>query len=353
MARVFRRGKKWYIDYSYRGRRIMKAISKDKRMAELALKNVELKIEKGEYLGIEDQPKILFRQCAEKYLAYSEANKAPKSFGRDVTSLEVHLIPSFGGKYLHELRPEMIENYKATRLTEARPATVNRELACLRNMLNKAVQWGYLTISPMKGIRLLKEPPERVRFLAIDEVNILLERSSDHLMPIILCALHTGMRKGEILNLKWSNIDLHNRMIVLEKTKNNRRRMIPLHGRLYSVLKELPRKGDYVFCSNKGEKFVDIKNGFKGACRRAGIKDFRFHDLRHTFASHLVMSGCNIRTVQQLLGHTTIKTTMKYSHLSKEHLEEAINLVGAKLSTKVETDLKQLEYQPRKPLLRL
>lgn len=212
---------------------------------------------------------------------------------------------------------------------------------CLRAMLNKAVQWGYLTDSPMKGIRLLKEPPERVRYLTTEEIARLLARCSEHLRPIVICALHTGMRKGEILNLKWSDVDLHNRMILLERTKNNRRRMIPLSGVLCSVLKALSRRSEYVFCSEKGERFGNVRKGFKAALKRASIEDFRFHDLRHTFASHLTMSNCNIRTVQQLLGHTTIRTTMKYAHLSKEYLEEAVNLVGAKLSPGVETNLKQ------------
>lgn len=346
MARVFKRGKKWCIDYSYRGRRIMKAISRDKRMAELALKDIELKIARGEYLGIHDQLKILLRDCADKYLIYSKANKSPKSYERDLISLRVHLVPAFGDYHLHEVRPEMVENYKVMRLTEAKPATVNRELSCLRNMLNKAIEWGYLTYSPMKGIKLLREPPERVRYLETDEVARLLEACCEHLEPIVLCALHTGMRKGEILNLKWHDIDFHNRMILIEKTKNNRRRMVPLSGILYSELKKLPIRGEYVFCDEDGEKFGNIQKGFRAACKRAGIKDFRFHDLRHTFASHLTMSGCNIRTVQQLLGHTTMRTTMKYSHLSKEYLEEAVNLVGAKLSPQGETKLKQ----PRVPI---
>jgi len=193
----------------------------------------------------------------------------------------------------------------------------------------------------MNGIKLLKEPPERVRYLETWEVQRLLAECSEHLRPIVLCALHTGMRKGEILNLKWENLDLDNRMILLEKTKNNRRRMIPLSGILYPELRDLPRRGEYVFCNEKGEKFKKIDKGFWAACGRAKIKDFRFHDLRHTSASYLTMSGCNIRTVQQLLGHTTIRTTVKYSHLSKEYLEEAVNLVGARLSLEVDTNLEQ------------
>ncbi len=348
MARIFKRKKFWYLDFSYRGRRIIKSTKqRDKKMAELALKDIEVKIVKDEYLGIQDRPKILFAECVDKYLAYSKVNKTPKSYERDILSLRGHLVPVFGNRYLHELRVETIESYKARRLTKVKPATVNRELSCLRAMLNKAVQMGYLTDSPMKGIKLLKEPPERVRYLTVDEVRKLLEACSEHLRPIVVCALHTGMRREEILGLKWANVDFDNRMILLEKTKNNQRRMIPLSGVLCLVLKKLPRRGEYVFCNEKGERFGDVRKSFKTALRRATITDFRFHDLRHTFASHLTMSRCNVRTVQQLLGHTTIRTTMKYSHLSKEYLEEAVNLVGGKFSPQVGTNLEQ----PKVPVI--
>lgn len=349
MARIFKRGKFWYVDFSYRGRRIIQSTKqRDKRIAELVLKDMEVKIAKGELLGIHDQPKILFRDCAEQYLAYSKANKASQSYVRDLSIFKVHLIPSFGMRYLHELKPVMIEDYKAMRLTKAKPETVNRELACLSNLLNKAIQWGYLIDCPMKGVRYLKERPPRVKYLEANEALRLLENCSEHLKPIVLCALHTGMRKSEILNLKWQNIDFHNRIMHLEKTKNNRRRMIPMSGILSSELRKLPRRGEYVFCNKMGEKFGKIHKSFRTACRRTGINDFRFHDLRHTFASHLTMSGCNIRTVQQLLGHVTIKTTMKYSHLSKEYLEEAVNLLGARLSPKIDTNLEQHETDTSK-----
>ena len=274
-------------------------------------------------------------------MVYSQTNKTPKSYERDVLSLKGHLVPVFGDRFLYELRPELIENYKAARVGHVKPATVNRELSCLRAMLNKAVQWGYLTDSPMKGIKLLKEPPERVRYLEAGEVSRLVGACSEHLKPIVLCALNTGMRKGEILNLRWDNVDMHNRMISLDRTKNNRRRTIPISGQLYALFLKLPRRGDYVFCNEGGERFGDVRKGFTSALKRAEIKNFRFHDLRHTFASYLTMSGCNMRTVQQLLGHSTLRTTMKYAHLCKEHLEEAVNLVGARVSLQIDTNLQQ------------
>ena len=328
--RIFKKGKKWYVDYTYRRKRYRKAVSRSKREAEWALHDIELKIVRREHLGVVERKNILFEDCVEKYLVYSQANKSEKSYKRDDVILKLNLAPEFTGKYLDEITAECIERYKIARLHEVKPATVNRELACLRHMLNKAIEWGYLMDNPMKNVAPMKTEPERVRYLELDEIQGLLAVCTEHLRPIVLCALHTGMRKGEILNLKWSDIDLDQKTLTLEKTKTNRRRTIPLSGILLQEVKRLPKRSKYVFPNQNGNPFTDIKRSFHTALKRACIENFRFHDLRHTFASHLVMSGHNIRVVQQLLGHADIKTTTRYSHLSKQHLEEAVNCLSVR-----------------------
>ena len=327
MGRTFKRGKSWYIDYTHKGRRIRKTIGQSKKLAELALKDIELKSARGEYLGIYEEKKILFQDFAKEYLAFSKANKAHSSYERDVRSLRVHLVPCFKDKYLFELTSGMNERYKSKRLAKAGPATVNRELACLRHMFNKAIEWGYVATNPMKGVRLLKEPPGRVRFLQPEEVQRLLQNCAPHVRSIVITALHTGMRRSEILNLRWKDIDFSAKTITVENTKNNERRVIPINDVLHYALNISPRhiRSDFVFCAGDGRPFANVQKGFKAALRRAGIEDFRFHDLRHTFASYLVMSGVDLRTVQELLGHKTMRMTMKYSHLSKAHLQNAVD----------------------------
>ncbi|MEW6685043.1 MAG: site-specific integrase [Candidatus Edwardsbacteria bacterium] len=149
----------------------------------------------------------------------------------------------------------------------------------------------------------MKEPPGRLPFLTREQIGSLIAQCSEHLRPIVLTALNTGMRKSEILNLKWEDVHLGNRWITLYKTKNNEMRRIPINDTLLGVLRELERKksGDYLFCRD-GNRVGEIKKGFKAACRRAGISDFTFHDLRHIYASYLIMGGADIRSVQQLLG---------------------------------------------------
>lgn len=220
----------------------------------------------------------------------------------------------------------MIEKYKAERLAEVSPATVNRELANLKNMYTKAIEWGYVKSNPVKKVKFLKEPPGRLRYLKAEEVDALLKACADHLRPIVITALNTGMRRGELFNLKWTDVDLKNRKITVVNTKNNESRVIPINQTLYKELIEISdeSKGEYVFPDRKGHPFKDIKKSFSTALKRAKIEDFRFHDLRHTFGSHLVMQGVDLRTVQQVMGHKDIKMTMRYSHLSPEYVQEAM-----------------------------
>jgi integrase len=137
------------------------------------------------------------------------------------------------------------------------------------------------------------------------------------------------MRKSEILGLQWQDIDFGTRTITVRRTKNNEPKMIPINQTLYAELQRLPRHlhSDYVFCNAAGVPYDEVKRSFHTACRKAGVRDFRFHDLRHSFASHLVMNGINLKTVQDLLGHKDIRMTLRYAHLSREHLQTAVGVL--------------------------
>jgi len=323
---IFQKGKNWYIDYYFKGRRKRKKIGPSKKLATQVLKDVQLKIAKGEYLGIYEEKKIAFNDYAKQYLAYSKANKAWSTYKRrDRFSID-HLTSFFKDKYLFEIAPEMIEKYKTLRLEKVSPASVNRELACLKHMFTKAIEWAYVNSNPAKTVKLLKEPPGRLRYLVPEEIERLLDACSDHIRPIVIAALNTGMRKSEILNLRWKEVDLRNRKITVINAKNNESRVIPINQTLHQELLTLSEKdkGEHVFSDRNGQPYGDIKKGFSSALNRAGIEDFRFHDLRHTFGSHLVMQGVDLKTVQQVMGHKDIKMTMRYSHLSPEYVQEAM-----------------------------
>ena len=243
------------------------------------------------------------------------------------------LCGEFGRMNLHELTIWHVEKYRTKRLKAVKPATVYQEIACLKNMYTKAVEWGKLASNPLAGLRNPAPKNERLRYLTTDEIGRLLAacRSEDvrksHLYPIVLLALHTGMRKGEILNLTWDRVDLANGVIIVTGTKSGENRVIPMTRTLRNVLSKLPRqKGcPHVFHNRAGEKFYKIDRAFKHALAVAGIADFRFHDLRHTAASHMVMSGVDVFTVQEILGHKSIQMTRRYSHLSQTHKRAAVD----------------------------
>jgi integrase len=326
---VYLRGKSWYIDFHYEGKRYTEKVGKvAKSVAE-----EKLDIKRSEVIRGEWKPKVVktsFEKFKDEYLEYSRANKKPKSSLRDECSLK-HLSRFFGGKALSEISSFMVEKYKLTRREEkAEPGTVNRELACLRHMFNMALRWKKAQTNPVREVKFMKEPKGKERILSDEEEARLLEtvRTSPkekHLEPIIITALNTGMRKGEILNLKWLNVDFKKGYIQVEGTKNGENRKIPMNKKLTDTLEggKKVSKGEYVFSEN-GKPYRDVKTGWWTALKKAGIEGFRFHDLRHTFGSRLGMKGRDIRTIQILMGHKDITMTMRYSHPTPEHMRKAV-----------------------------
>ncbi len=182
----------------------------------------------------------------------------------------------------------------------------------------------------------------RTRFLDKEEIQLLLNTSSKGFRPILITALHTGMRKGAILNLKWSDVDFKNRIITVQDSKSGKKRMLPMDDTLCETLSVLPtrfQKG-YVFPSpvGKGKPLYDCRKQFSSAVKMAEIENIRFHDLRYTFASHLIMAGVDVMTVKELLGHASITMTMRYSHLAPDHRLRAIKTLDSAYQTDTKTD---------------
>lgn len=182
-------------------------------------------------------------------------------------------------------------------------------------MLNKAIQWGKLEKTPFKAVKLLKENNKRLRYLEKEEIVRLLSRCSKRLRPIVVLALNTGMRKGEILGLKWQDIDFRRGIIYLYNTKNGEKREIPINEMVKTALLRTLKHPDSpcVFCDKDGKPVGNIRKSFFTAMRKSGIISFRFHDLRHSFASHLVMAGVDLNTVRELMGHKTLEMTLRYA----------------------------------------
>jgi integrase len=271
---------------------------------------------------------------------------------------------------LADLNAFAIERWRTARAKgRVTPNTINKDLSALRGALSRAVEWSFIAAHPMRSVKAAKiDPNTRVRYLLPDESARLdaaliardderrdarargnawrRERGydvrpefgcyTDHMTPLVTLALHTGCRRGELFGLRWTDIDVPGKHLVVrgEEAKSSRTRIIPLNSEAVTVLstwREIidARPADLVFPGEDGQPLVDIKVAWSALLEAASITEFRFHDLRHTFASRLVMAGVDLNTVRELLGHADLKMTLRYAHLAPEHKAAAVQkLVG-------------------------
>jgi integrase len=188
------------------------------------------------------------------------------------------------------------------------------------------------TLKRIRQVKLLEENNRRLRYLSKENCQTLINTCQGNTKVITITALNTGMRKGEILSLKWDHVDLEHGFIILDRTKNGERREIPINETLRITLQGVTRRLDvpYVFFDPvTGKPYQDVKRSFNTAVRRASIRDFHFHDLRHAFAYHLVMAGVDITTVARLLGHKSLTMTFRYAHLAPDHMMKAVNVLDS------------------------
>ncbi len=343
---LFKRGRVWWCCYKNLDERVIRETTGtadyDEAIDFIMKRRAEVKA------GVEPEPKKIvnhtFTELVDEYKKWAERQKCYYS--------KIHLInqlsEDFGHMLLKNFSTKLIEQYQSKRLHEGKrlvkigdnyvhvpnkPATVNRFQATLSHMFTKAYEWEMISEDALKRVRkvkLLKENNKRLRYLSLDECQTLINNCDAHVRPIVIAALNTGMRRGEVLNLKWDNVDLKNGFILLDVTKNGERREIPVNDTLKSVFQGLTRRIDvpWVFYDPKtGNRYQEVKRSFHTALRKSKIQDFHFHDLRHTFASHLVMAGVDLTTIKELLGHKTLTMTLRYAHLAPTHKVKAVNIL--------------------------
>ncbi len=332
MGKEYQRGKNWYIDYRAYGKRYRECIGTNKKLAQEVLHKRLVEIAEGKFLDKKSRLNIKFEDFANDYIElYSKHNK--KDWKKDITRLK-SLTAFFGGKYLYMITPLQVEEYKSKRVKEVSSATVNRELACIKHMFTMAIHWGKADNNPVKKVKLFRENNQRLRYLEKEEAERLVRNCKGYAKRIVIIALNTGMRKGEILGLKWSDIDFRRGIVYLLDTKNGERREVPMNDMVKRAFVNQRKYKDspYIFCNRDGKPFRDIRKSFIAGLKKSGIINFRFHDIRHSFASQLVMSGVDLNTVRELLGHKSIRMTLRYSHLSPAHKQRAVDVLGQKWS---------------------
>jgi integrase len=333
-------GVTWYIRYFVGGREVKERLGRDadgftKTLAKQALQTRLADIARGTFKLAQARKPMPFRALAERYREYAEPTK--RSWPTERYMLR-KLEAEFGSTSLADLSAWRIERWKAKRRKQVAPGTVNRDLTLLKAMLTKAVAWKLLDRSPASDVRYLPENNARLRYLATDEIERLLSAAradvARWLEPAIIFAIHTGLRQGELLNLRWRDLDLTVGLLTVQLAKNNEKRHIPLNRDVREVVDTLPHYGEWVLAWPWGDRVPDttLYAAFGRACHAASITDFRWHDLRHTFASHLVMAGVDLRTVQELLGHKSLEMTMRYSHLAPAHKAAAVEKLAQALN---------------------
>lgn len=274
-------------------------------------------------------------------------------------------VKLFGDKPLTEITPALIDQWRTQRLKEGLSTeTVNRDIATFKAAVSKAVLWGFIEIHPLGKLKLLKvDRIGKTRFLSVDEETRLrqamksrdekmkMEREqanqwrkerdyklypdlsnhqfADYLRPMVLLSINTGLRRGEVFSLRWENVNLERAMLTIEGAygKSGKTCYIPLNAEALHVLKAWRHQTasvELVFPNKDGKSFDNVKKSWAALLRAADIKNFRWHDLRHHFASKLVMAGVDLNTVRELLGHSNVMTTLRYAHLAPEHKANAV-----------------------------
>ncbi len=223
------------------------------------------------------------------------------------------------------------------------PSTVVRYMAALSHAFTIAVkEWGWLDDSPMRKVAKPKEPRGRVRFLSDDERKALLDAckgsATEYLYPVVILALSTGMRQSEIMSLTWDDVDLNRNCIILQKTKNDERRNVPLAGHAYEVIKQLSKvravHTKLLFPGinvKQRQRPFNLRKPWLNAIEAAGLSDFRFHDLRHSAASYLAMNGATLAEIAEVLGHKTLQMVKRYAHLSEAHTSKVVAAMNKKI----------------------
>jgi len=317
VARIYKRGEFWHVDYFHQGRRTRTSLkTTDKREARRRLKDL---------LKSPDVPRetptrkdIPLTALLQEYLVFARAEKRPNVAMNEGYTLK-EFLASIPCRTAQQITISHIRNYKVA-ISGKKPNTIRNRLTAVKVFLKYAKTMGFLSQNPADGIKLPKIPKQAPKYLNVKQLRTLLNALPKRARSIVYFFAKTGLRLSEGLNLRWE--DIKGRHIVVRQTKDPGRefRIVPIDDKLKPILDKLPKGREHVFDITHSQ----LKEDFYKGRKKTGIEWATIHTLRHTFASNLVMNGVGIRTVQELLGHTQIETTMIYAHLSMEHLEGAI-----------------------------
>ena len=332
---LVKRRNTWWMSFMYQGQQVRRSTgTADKRLAEAILGQVKVQIVEGRFF---EKPEAQHRTLTELMDRYASEHAARRAnHRRELTSIH-NLKRFFGNPKLDQITPNLIVAYKNRRYTDGvKPATINRELATLKKAFNLARrEWEWCADNPVCRVSMEKENNTRDRWLTVEEEQKLLAAAAPWLRELVVFALYTGMRMGEILALTWAGVDLFRRTVTVFRSKNGERRTIPVNTTVLDLLKlkyaVRARTTDVVFHSQTNTPLdgSNIRRSLTAALDIAKIQDFHFHDLRHTFATRMVQAGIDLYKVQRLLGHKSPIMTQRYAHHYPESLRDGVDALEA------------------------
>ena len=310
---IFRRQNVWWIDFYASGQRMRERIGASHRLAEDVLAKRKAEVAEGKFFPERQKQTVTFRAMFEKYMdLHGQYLASPPTY------VMKELVALWGDKKLSALSVSDIQEYYNQKSGKTSVLTANRTMTVIKSLFNRAKEWGmFYGDNPVCHVKRGREEHHRLRFLTEAEMSRLIAVCHPRVRPVVACALMTGMRKGELLNLAWENISLPQGIIYILKSKSGRPRQIPIIPQLRNIFMDLqPQASGSVFQLPE----IMQRRLFAKALAEAGINEFRFHDLRHTFASHFIMRTNNLPVLQEIMGHATPQMTQRYAHLASGHI---------------------------------
>lgn len=347
---LVKRGTTWWMSFTYQGQQVRRSTgTADKRMAEAIIGKVKAQIIEGRFFDKPKENSKTFTELMDRYLREHASRRA--NYRRYVDMVK-NLKTFFRNPTLVQVTPKTIVAYKNKRYADAvKPATINRELALLKKAFNLACrEWEWAQDNPVCRVSMEKEQNARDRWLTEDEESRLFAVAVPWIREVVTFAIHTGMRRGEILALTWAGVNFTRRTVTVFQSKNGERRTIPVNQTVLDLLaeKRAQRSGttrileqDVVFVSQSGTPLdsSNLRRRFISSLKAAQITDLHFHDLRHTFATRLVQAGVDLYKVQRLLGHKSPTMTQRYAHHYPESLRDGVEVLDRK--GRISTNLAQ------------
>lgn len=331
---LYCRGKIFWFSIMHNGKRIQVSTGTDnKKLGERIYAKALTEIQEGRWFEGVKAKSITIEYLLDRYFKERLKTKSKNTIMRDRT-LKKHIADYFGNYTLAGVTPEIVSEYRQKRYAEGKSiATVNREMTFLRNAFNVAIKhYKWCSTNPVSEVKFDRENNSRDRWLTVEEENRLLSYLADRYKDIVKLVLNSGLRQDEVLSLTHQQVDMFRKVIVV-KGKGNKTRTIPLNKTALNILKGRIKtrhiKSDLIFPSANGTKIQKSKllKAFKKAVKQAGIVDFTFHDLRHTFATRLAQAGIDLYAISKLLGHKDISTTQRYAHHCPESLRHSVDVL--------------------------